>query len=93
MSLERPCIHWSDGYCNKFSDGEFESWCVDGPCKYEQPSNADRIRAMSDEELAKLIVDNHPMKAWNKEVRHIFFDGPRITHKEAWLRWLKQPAE
>lgn len=56
-------------------------------------TNADRIRGMSDEELAKLIVDNHPMHAWNKEVRHIFFDGPRITHKEAWLQWLKQPAE
>ena len=56
-------------------------------------TNADRIRAMSDEELAKLIVDNHPMHAWNKEVRHIYFDGPRITHKEAWLQWLQQPAE
>ena len=84
MSLERPCIHWNDGYCKKFSDGEVESWCVDGPCKYEQPSNADRIRAMSDEELADFITDKE--KGWCTDI------GREMYYQHN-LEWLKQPVE
>lgn len=41
-------------------------------------TNADRIRAMSDEELADFILST----------RFLFFDG-----KNAVLHWLQQPAE
>ena len=44
-----------DGKCQKFSDDHVISYCVDGPCPHDTPSNADRIRGMSDEELMKFI--------------------------------------
>ena len=59
-------------------------------------TNADRIRAMSDEELAELIVKHHPMHDWNKRVREIYFsfdDHRKDNPQKAWLEWLKQPAE
>lgn len=57
MSRLYPCVYCTeDGYCKKYSDEEVTSWCVQGPCKDERPSNADRIRAMSDEELAVWMV-------------------------------------
>lgn len=55
MSKEYPCVHWSEGRCKKFSDDKVISWCVEDPCEYQMPSNADRIRAMADEELADFI--------------------------------------
>ena len=95
MAICETCDYANRLPC-KFPCSECDKTMGSPFCCYEheeKPTNADRIRAMSDEELAELIVDNYPMYAWNKEVRHIFFDGPRITHKEAWLQWLKQPAE
>lgn len=56
MSRLYPCVYCTeDGYCEKYSDEEATSWCVQGPCKEEKPSNADRIRAMTDEELAEQL--------------------------------------
>lgn len=55
MSKLYPCVYCTeDGYCKKFSDKDVISWCDQSPCKDEKPSHADRIRAMSDEELAEL---------------------------------------
>ena len=66
-------------------------------CKGHIPmTNADRIRAMSDEELAELIVKHYPMHAWNKQVREIYFsfdDHRKDNPQRAWLEWLRQPAE
>ena len=54
MSRLYPCIYYTeDGHCKKYSDDEVTSWCVQGPCEGETPSNADRIRQMTDEELAE----------------------------------------
>ena len=55
MSTYYPCVYWSDGMCKKFSDDKVTSWCVEGPCGDQMPSNADKIRAMSDEELSEFI--------------------------------------
>ena len=55
-------------------------------------TNADRIRAMSDEELAKLIVKHKPLYSWCKGVREIWMK-PNVTKVQAWVEWLKQPAE
>ena len=56
MSMEYPCIYFEkDGKCRKFSDNTAISYCVMGPCPEQKLSNADRIRAMSDEELAEFI--------------------------------------
>lgn len=53
MSREYPCIYFEkDGKCRKFSSDVDFSYCVMGPCPEQKLSNADRIRAMSDEALA-----------------------------------------
>ena len=59
-------------------------------------TNADRIRAMSDEELAKECVRQFPMYLWPTGVRTIYFDFEKPNKNNAvnaWLEWLKQPAE
>lgn len=56
MSKDYPCIYFEkDGMCRKFTDDTAISYCVMGPCPYNTSSNADRIRAMSDEALAKYL--------------------------------------
>lgn len=92
MSLEYPCVYWNNGKCKKFSEDGIESWCVEGPCGEMRPSNADRIRAMSDEELACLLA--HETYRIAKPV----FDLAKTEIKEdeiycLRLEWLKQPAE
>ena len=84
MSKDYPCVYWNDGKCKKFSDDKVTSWCVEGPCTSETPSNADRIRSMNDEELAMCLYE-------------IGYDG--IGYARGWftpkgtLKWLKKPAE
>ena len=46
-------------------------------------TNADRIRAMSDEELAVLIA---------REIVHVPHSGFYVA-KSAWLRWLQENVE
>lgn len=86
MSIEYPCVYWSDGICKKLSDDKVTSWCVEGPCGGQRPSNADRIRAMSDEELGRFLaaVENRRIAAGGGA----FWNG--AAHA---IEWLKQPAE
>ena len=80
--------------CKKHDD------CADGsgltwPCGAYAPkvlTNADRIRAMSDAELAELIVKHKPVYSWGKAVREIWMQ-PKVTKIQAWVMWLQQPAE
>ena len=57
-----------------------------------KPSNADRIRAMTDEELSYLIVDNvdcnSRCKAWKEGCEY-----SDSTCRQAWLEWLKKECE
>lgn len=81
---EKGC--WNDGKCRL------------KPCSCENQvvTNADRIRAMTDEELAKECVRQFPMYLWPTEVRTIYFDFENHNKNNAinaWLQWLKQPAE
>ena len=99
MSTYYPCVHWDKGKCKKFSCDKVTSWCVEGPCGDKIPSNADRIRSMSDEELEKHLVDigwdchlcaehrrldNEPLMRWEK------CDEKCAEHC---LEWLQQPTE
>ena len=57
MSKWYPCIYCTEDLrCEKYSGDGVISHCVLGPCSDEKPSNADRIRAMSDEEMAVVIA-------------------------------------
>ena len=95
MSIEYPCVYWSDGMCKKFSDDKVTSFCVEGPCSDQMPSNADKIRAMSDEELAGFL-----MKLMHNNIQ-CFGEGMFPYHpcpqeqncKQCGLDWLQQPAE
>ena len=79
MSIEYPCIYFEkDGVCRKFSDNTTVSYCVMGPCPEQKLSNADRIRAMSDEALAKWLE---------------YEGGGAYAEVCGWLNWLQQPAE
>ena len=93
MSIEYPCVYWNDGMCKKFSDDKVTSWCVDGPCGDQMPSNADKIRAMSDEELAEFLCDFRGCDT--DENTCIGCKGEqycRAGHAGT-TEWLKQPAE
>ena len=89
------------GICHNTScsnHGKNISFLGDGwKCNYiPVPTNADRIRAMNDEELAIQILKNIPMHAWPDSVRKIYFsyDKPsKENPKKAWLEWLQQPPK
>ena len=100
MSMEYPCISFEkDGKCRKFSDDPAISYCVMGPCPEQKLSNADRIRAMSDEELASEMTqrsisticdivcqgDCEAIATLNKTSGEVC--------KEIIMKWLQSPAE
>ena len=52
------CVYKSDdGICNKYSTDCVTSYCVDGPCTEEVLTNADKIRSMTDGDLARFLLD------------------------------------
>ena len=96
----RPCVYWNDGKCKKFSDDIVTSWCVEGPCTSETPSNADRIRSMSDEELAEFLTHINPTNCKDCAFSHGWRCQPDRDDysdfekcKEGRRRWLQQPMK
>lgn len=102
MSREYPCIYFeNDGKCRKFSDDNTLSYCVMGPCQEQTLSNADKIRAMSDEELAELLISADLCEGceycdkvgicryYEAHPDGVLADGC----KQAARKWLQQPAE
>lgn len=79
----------------------YKDWCVhkldspdpdlDRECKdYMQITNADRIRAMSDEELAKLLLDGCQGSKCDKQPQNEYGS---VNCFECRKKWLQQPAE
>ena len=96
MSMEYPCIHFEkNGRCRKFSDDTAVSYCVMGPCPEQTLSNADRIRRMTDEELAEFIsrieIGDFGQQVYGKT----FCDMCKGQYEcdDCRLWWLQQPAE
>jgi hypothetical protein len=69
-----------DGKCRKFTDDKYTSYCVEGPCPDDTPTNAQRIRGMSDEELAEFLWEQNGSNRYWKSV-------------DKYVDWLQQPAE
>ena len=90
------CRFEHDGDCCNSGATQYMCKCKK-PCDTIIPlTNADRIRAMTDEELAELIVKQLPMYLWPNGVRTIYFDMDNHNKDnavKAWLKWLQQPAE
>ena len=79
------CKHiTNDGICLLHSEPFYKEPCHEGPCPdYQSLTNADFIRAMTDEELAVLLQ--------NSCCRPDLMDCPQIVDCEkCWLDWLKQ---
>ena len=77
------CVHKTEeGLCRKYSVGGDTSYCVEGPCPDEVPSNSDRIRAMSDEQMAKDLINM---------IMELCEDGEPCY--DFALDWFKRPAE
>ena len=77
MDCQHKSRVWENGWCNVAC-----SYCTltqESTCKHNKQTNADRIRAMSDEELADLMAECNAY-------------GERADASQ-WLPWLKQPAE
>ena len=68
--------------CMKFTTDQSISFCVGKKCPDRKQSNADRIREMTDEELAKKIS--------GIEQFALTTDG--AWPPEKWLDWLKKEA-
>lgn len=70
------------GFC-----GKFDCPCIKHNCRFfGVKTNADRIRAMSDEELAQFLNT----RGCPSENHSNCFEMPC---KHCWEKWLKQPAE
>ena len=92
MSMEYPCIYFEkDGRCRKFSDDTAVSYCVMGPCPEQTLPNADRIRAMSDEELAKFMAN--PCQCAVEPECDGYWECGNDSCLKHLLEWLQQPAE
>ena len=71
---------------------------IDGkPSKYKpmQKTNADRIRAMTDEELAEFLANEVPHDCAYCNLLCATFDGDKFAGscQNAFYRWLSEPAE
>ena len=98
MSLEYPCVYYDNEKCQKFTDDKFTSWCVLGPCGEQMLSNADRIRAMSDEAFAVWLVKKtvYQESAFSQPSYLNFLTGMDDTKEGAingTIVWLKRPAK
>lgn len=83
----KDCVSCVHEYLSPMSDTCRE--CGIAMLNYEEAkpkplTNADRLRAMSDEELAMLIHDCVQVEMWRAQVREC------ITTETGWLDWLKQ---
>lgn len=101
MSLEYPCVYYKPGgLCEKHSTDGITSYCVQGPCPDQSLSNSDRIRDMSDEELADIFLRADFCKCCEHEkdgVCNYVCAYPNIPLyegcKQAALKYMKQSAE
>ena len=90
MSKDYPCIYWNDGKCKKFSDDKVTSWCVWNPCASQTPSNADRIRSMSDAQLVQMLTIGRGGFSCSKCAES---EDCGENCEVQCLKWLQQPAE
>lgn len=74
---------------------KIKSYCIEGPCPDEKPlTNADCIRAMTDEELAEYILKRE-IRIVDKlsQLQAFTFKFDAEKGKKDMLDWLKQEAE
>lgn len=88
------CVYRTDdGKCKKFSDDKIISYCVDAPCEFEKPSNYDRIKNMSVDEMASFICGIYDEEDY--DVGSKFICGFVIPYydEESVKQWLESEVE
>lgn len=79
-------FHWCKKYYDSYDDSKAEE------CEsYEPKTNADKIRNMTDEELAKFFFE--PNQEFCRKCKYLGSDCDGLYCKESMLEWLKHPAE
>ena len=86
------CIYRTEhNKCVLYSDeGRYNSFCDMENCKGRRKSNADRIREMTDEEIAELL-DVSCDASRNGTCPNAQL--PLVSCRECWLDWLRQEAK
>lgn len=93
MSRDYPCIFFEkDGMCRKFSDDTFISYCVMGPCPEQTLSNADNIRSMDDEQLAKFLCEFRSCDYELHPCNNCKGDPYCTAGHNGMIDWLQKPA-
>lgn len=96
----KNCDKLKNHWCRAVIDSPDEDMVRD--CRhFRHKTNADRIRAMSDEELGRCLVNIHDSGCFisfckNKPECAELLDNDGITDEmcmECMMQWLKQPAE
>lgn len=96
MSHKYPCIYYDNGKCQKFSDDHYTSWCDFDQCEFQTPSNGDRIRAMSDEELTHFKYGGGNPYCKEEEptdCKRSKWANGLSPCEQCYLDWLRQPAK
>ena len=89
MSKCKNCANLRYNWCENVSDSPDENMereCV----HFRQMANADRIRSMSDEELAELLLDGCRGTKCDDQPQNEFGS---VNCFQCRLTWLQQPAE
>ena len=83
------CIYRTkDGECYLYAEGgKFTAFCDPEHCDNIAPTNADRIRAMSDEELADML--NHAQG----DGYLVGIGQRKVSAYGNWLDWLREEAK
>lgn len=84
------CIYRTkDGECDLYAEGgKYKAWCEMDGCDGRKMSNADRIRAMTDEELAEFFTFCDSCVIFKDECR-----TKGYACKQRWLDWLKEEVD
>lgn len=79
-------FHWCKKYYDSYDDSKADE------CEsYEPKTNADKIRNMTNEELAEFFFE--PNQEFCRKCKYLGSDCDGLYCKESMLEWLKQTAE
>lgn len=83
----RQCVNYKNEWCEKVTDSPDPDMVRD--CQYfQENTNADRIRAMSDEELSWFLGKDVFGCMRTTEVCEV-----NLSCRECFLKWLQQPVK
>ena len=86
------CVYRTkDDECDLWTDNNHTSWCDFENCDDKHPSNAERLRAMTDEELAKFL--RNMRRRWTCLPGYKGCYSATKTCEECWLDWLIQEVQ